>query len=60
MSKAFRTKSPYCSLAKPEEQIDSVELHAFGDASGIEVLAVIRQPSKVSSSLAAAKLPQAS
>ena len=47
------------SLAKPEEPIESVELHAFGDASGIGVsaaiYAVIQQPSRVDSGLVAAK-----
>ena len=46
-------------LAKAEEPIESVELHAFGDASGIgdsaAVYAVIQQPTTVSSGLVAAK-----
>ena len=47
------------SLAKPEEPIKSIELHAFGDASGIgvsaAVYAIVQQPSSVSSGLVTAK-----
>ncbi|XP_028404021.1 uncharacterized protein LOC114526636 [Dendronephthya gigantea] len=47
------------SLAKSEEPIESIELHAFGDASGIgvsaAVYAIVRQPSSVSSGLVTAK-----
>ena len=47
------------SLAKAEEPIESVELYAFGDSSGIgvsaAVYAVIQQPTRVTSGLVAAK-----
>ena len=47
------------SLAKPEEPIKSIELHAFGDASAIgvsaAVYAIVQQPSSVSSGLVTAK-----
>ena len=47
------------SLAKAEEPIESVELRAFRDASGIgvsaAVYAVIQQPARVNSGLVAAK-----
>ena len=63
MNEAFQVSkcqvSAARSLAKAEEPVESVELHAFGDASGIgvstAVYAVIQQPTRVSSRLVAAK-----
>ena len=47
------------SLVQHKEEIDSIELHAFGDASGegvsSAVYAVVRQQSKVTQGLVAAK-----
>jgi hypothetical protein len=47
------------SLVKFREEIESIELHAFGDASGdgvsSTVYAIVRQPSGVSQGLVAAK-----
>ena len=47
------------SLAKAEEPIESIDLHGFGDASGIgvsaAVYATVRQPSGVASGLVTAK-----